>query len=48
MWSKFLEVKSGYTAQLWREFFWAEGVAIQIVPPLESDNKYLISSSSSR
>ncbi len=37
MWSKFLEVKSGYTAQIWLEFFQAEGVAIRIVPPLETD-----------
>ncbi len=37
MWSKFIEVKSGYTAQIWLEFFQAEGVAMRIVPPLETD-----------
>ena len=31
-----MEVKNGYTAQIWQEFFRAEGVAIRIVPPLES------------
>jgi len=35
MWTKFLEVKNGYTAQIWQEFFYAEGVALRIVPPLE-------------
>ena len=37
MWSKFMEVKSGYTAQIWLEFFRAEGVAVRVIPPLESD-----------
>jgi hypothetical protein len=37
MWSKFMEVRNGYTAQMWREFFWAEGVAVQIIPPLDGD-----------
>lgn len=37
MWSKFMDVKSGYTAEIWREFFRAEGLAVQIVPPLEGD-----------
>lgn len=37
MWTKWLEVKNGYTAQIWQEFFAAEGVAIRIVPPLQSD-----------
>ncbi len=32
-----MEVKNGYTARIWQEFFAAEGVAIRIVPPLESD-----------
>ncbi len=32
-----MSVKNGYTAQMWQEFFCAEGVAIRIVPPLESD-----------
>ena len=37
MWSKFMDVKSGYTAQIWREFFHAEGLGVRIVPPLEGD-----------
>ena len=37
MWSKVMEVKTGYGAQIWLEFFRAEGVALRIVPPLESD-----------
>ena len=35
MWSKFMEVKSGYTARIWLEFFQAEGLPLQIVPPLD-------------
>ena len=30
-----MDVKSGYTAQIWLEFFRAEGVAIHVLPPLE-------------
>ncbi|MCI0777048.1 MAG: hypothetical protein J4N95_02610 [Chloroflexi bacterium] len=41
MWTKWMEVKSGYAAQIWLEFFRAEGVAIRIVPPLESDAQML-------
>jgi flavodoxin len=37
MWAKFMEVKTGYAAQIWREFLNAEGVSVRIVPPLESD-----------
>ena len=37
MWMKWKEVKNGYTAQIWQEFLRAEGVAIRIVPPLDSD-----------
>lgn len=32
-----MEVKSGYTAQIWLEFFQAEGVAIRIIPPLDAE-----------
>ncbi len=32
-----MEVKSGYAAEMWREFFRAEGLGVRIVPPLESD-----------
>jgi hypothetical protein len=36
MWSKFMQVKTAYMAQAWRELFYAEGIAVRIVPPLES------------
>jgi hypothetical protein len=36
MWSKFMRVKTAYMAEAWRELFQAEGVAVRIVPPLES------------
>jgi hypothetical protein len=36
MWTKFMEVKTGYTAEIWLEFFRAEGVALRVMPPLES------------
>ncbi len=32
-----MDVKSGYTAQIWREFFRAEGVEMRVIPPLETD-----------
>jgi len=35
MWSKFMDVKSGYTAEIWRNFFQHEGLRIRIIPPLE-------------
>lgn len=41
MWTKWMEVKSGYAAQIWQEFFRAEGVAIRVVPPLDSDAQML-------
>jgi hypothetical protein len=37
MWTRWKEVKNGYTAQIWMEFLRAEGVAVRIVPPLDSD-----------
>jgi hypothetical protein len=37
MWTKFMDVKSGYTAEIWQEFFQHEGLGIRIIPPLESD-----------
>ncbi len=37
MWSKFMEVKNAYIAEVWRELFYAEGVAVRVVPPLEGD-----------
>lgn len=36
MWSKLMDVKNGYAAEVWKELFDAEGVASRIVPPLES------------
>lgn len=32
-----MEVKSGYAAEMWREFFHAEGLSVRIIPPLESN-----------
>ena len=37
MWTKFMDVKSGYTAQMLREFFSHEGLPVTIIPPLDSD-----------
>ncbi|MEX1253814.1 MAG: hypothetical protein WEE64_05675 [Dehalococcoidia bacterium] len=37
MWAKLMEVRNGYSAQTWQEFFHHEGVAVRIVPPLETD-----------
>ena len=36
MWAKLMEVRNGYSAQIWQEFFHHEGVAVRIVPPLET------------
>ena len=41
MWTKWVEVKRGYAAPTWLECFRAEGVALRIVPPLESDAQML-------
>ena len=35
MWVKFMEVADGYAAEIWRELFTTEAVAVRIVPPLE-------------
>jgi hypothetical protein len=32
-----MDVQNGYAAQMWLEFFQAEGVAVRVVPPLETD-----------
>jgi hypothetical protein len=37
MWAKFMEVKSGYAAQIWKEFLNQEGVAVRVLPPLDRD-----------
>jgi hypothetical protein len=34
MWAKFMDVKNGYAAEVWKELFDAEGVSNRIVPPL--------------
>ena len=37
MWTKLLNVKNGYAAEVWKELFDAEGVSNRVVPPLTSD-----------
>ena len=37
MWSKLLDVKTGYAAEVWKELFDAEGVSTRVVPPLAGD-----------
>jgi hypothetical protein len=32
-----MDVQNGYAAQMWLEFFQAEGVAVRVIPPLETD-----------
>ena len=34
MWTKLMDVKNGYAAEVWKELFDAEGVSNRIVPPL--------------
>ncbi len=34
MWAKLMTVKNGYVARIWKDLYDAEGVAVQIVPPL--------------
>jgi hypothetical protein len=36
MWAKFLDVKNGYAAEVWKELLDAEGVSNRVVPPLNS------------
>jgi hypothetical protein len=35
MWTKFMDVKNGYAAEVWKELFDAEGISNRIVPPIE-------------
>jgi hypothetical protein len=35
MWVKFMEVPDGYAAEIWRELFSTEALAVRVVPPLE-------------
>ena len=37
MWSKLLDVKNGYAAEVWKELLDAEGLSNRVVPPLTSD-----------
>jgi hypothetical protein len=36
VWSKFMDVKNGYVAKVWKDLYDAEGVAVRIVPPLSA------------
>jgi hypothetical protein len=36
MWSKLFTVENAYAAEAWKELFAAEGLAVRVVPPLES------------
>ena len=35
MWVKFMDAADGYAASIWQELFYAEGVAVRVMPPLE-------------
>jgi len=35
MWVKFMDVPDGYAAEIWRELFSTEALAVRVVPPLE-------------
>jgi hypothetical protein len=37
MWSKLMDVKNGYAAEVWRELLNAEGVSNRVLPPLTGD-----------
>ncbi len=37
VWSKLIDVKNGYAAEVWKELFDAEGIATRVVPSLASD-----------
>jgi hypothetical protein len=37
MWTKFMDVKNGYAAEVWKELLDAEGVSNRVVPPLAGD-----------
>jgi hypothetical protein len=34
MWVEFMTVRNAYAAELWRELFAAEGLAIRVIPPI--------------
>lgn len=35
MWVKFMDVPDGYAAEMWRELFNQEALAVRIVPPVQ-------------
>ena len=35
MWVKFMDVEDGYSAEMWREIFNQESLAVRIIPPIE-------------
>ena len=35
MWVKFMDAPNGYAAEMWRELFNQEALAVRIVPPVE-------------
>ncbi|MEX1021773.1 MAG: hypothetical protein WD058_01375 [Dehalococcoidia bacterium] len=35
MWVKFMDVPDGYAAEMWRELFNQEALAVRIIPPVE-------------
>ena len=37
MWTKFMDVKNGYAAEVWKELLDAEGISNRIVPPLDAE-----------
>jgi len=37
MWSKLLDVKTGYAAEVWKELLDAEAVSTRILPPIQGD-----------
>jgi hypothetical protein len=36
MWARLMQVKNAYIAEAWKDLFAAEGLAVRVVPPLES------------
>ncbi len=34
MWTKLMDVKNGYVAEVWKELFNAEALSVRVVPPL--------------
>ena len=34
MWVEFMTVRNAYVAEVWRELFAAEGLSVQVIPPV--------------